>query len=434
MTSARTQFPIRERHGATGADDASGAGEPAPGFTRPGTTPGPMLPRVLGTYEGDRPGPLTIIVAGVHGNEGRGVEAARWVLADLDERRPPFRGRLVALTGNRTALAAGVRHIDRDMNRAFPYGLSEIRAGEDGWPPILQPIADSVEARERDGLLDAIREHAMTADPDEEAIVIDLHTFSSDGPPFCVFADTIRNRRFSEAWPLPRILGLAEEVPGTLIEYLTAAGFIAIVVETGRHDDPRSARLHEASVRLALVRAGHVDAAAMPGLDEDRAALAAATTGLPRQLDVQHRQPVAPDDGFVMRPGWANFDRVAGSDELADTSDGPVRAPRGGRMLLPLYQSQGSDGFFIARPIGGIWLALSDLLRRLGVPKLAGMLPGVHRHESRPNALVADRSIARWLAVDVFHLLGFRRLASDGRRLEVARRQHDRRRPSRLRP
>ena len=39
---------------------------------------------------------------------------------------------------------------------------------------------------------------------------------------------------------------------------------------------------------------------------------------------------------------------------LADNTNGTVRAPVSGRLLMPLYQKQGDDGFFIVteRQIG----------------------------------------------------------------------------------
>jgi len=360
------------------------------------------------------------------------VEAVQRVFRDLAAGDAPFRGTAVAILGNAAAYARGRRFIDSDLNRAFAFDLIEDEAIGPLPVPRLRRL-EGAEASEREAVLAVIREHVAELSPGDEAVVIDLHTFSGDGPPFCVFADTLRNRDFAAGWPLPRILGLPEEVPGTLAEYVTDAGLIGVVVETGRHDDPRSALLHEAVIRRTLVHAGHVVEGVLAPAGEDERLLAEAVHGLPRQLDVQHRHPVKPADGFRMRPGWANFDVVGRHEPLADDEAGPVLAPRHGRMLLPLYQEQGADGFFIARPIGGIWLAASRWLRRLGIARVATLLPGVRRHERRPLALVVDRRIARWLALDVFHLLGFRRVASDRRRIVVARRLHDRRPPARMR-
>lgn len=397
---------------------------------RPDAPSPPRSPRVLAEHRGEAPGPLTIFVAAIHGNEPRGVEAVRRVFGDLAARRPRFRGTAVAILGNREAFVRGRRFVDSDLNRAFTFDLVDEEG--DGFVPRLRRL-EGTEAREREELLAAIREHVAALPEGAEAAVVDLHTFSGDGPPFCVFADTLRNRDFAAAWPLPRILGLPEEVPGTLAEFVTDAGLVGVVVETGRHDDPRAADLHAAVIRRTLEHAGHVGPGVLAEPGADVARLAEAVRGLPRQLDVQHRHPVDPEDRFRMRPGWATFDPVARGEVVADDARGEVASPRRGRMLLPLYQELGADGFFIARPIGERWLALSRWMRRLGVASAATLLPGVRHHERRPLALVVDRRIARWLALDVFHLLGFRRVASDRRRIVVSRRLHDRRPPPRMR-
>jgi succinylglutamate desuccinylase len=52
-------------------------------------------------------------------------------------------------------------------------------------------------------------------------------------------------------------------------------------------------------------------------------------------------------DQFKMRPGYINFQRIQQQEHLADDITGPIYAPMNGLILMPLYQSKGSDGFFI---------------------------------------------------------------------------------------
>jgi hypothetical protein len=78
---------------------------------------------------------------------------------------------------------------------------------------------------------------------------------------------------------------------------------------------------------------------------------------------------------------------------------------------MPLYQGQGSDGFFIVRPVHAVWLRVSAIVRRLPVHHLLAWLPGVARHPTLPDSFVIDTHRARWLALQVFHLLGFKRAA-----------------------
>ena len=48
-----------------------------------------------------------------------------------------------------------------------------------------------------------------------------------------------------------------------------------------------------------------------------------------------------------------------------------------GGIVMPLYQKHGSDGFFLAREFGGLWLRLSAALRRLRIDRIAQWLDEV---------------------------------------------------------
>ena len=111
---------------------------------------------------------------------------------------------------------------------------------------------------------------------------------------------------------------------------------------------------------------------------------------------------------------------------LAVDREGPVTAPQSGLLLMPLYQRQGDDGFFIVRKVAPAWLKLSTVLRRLRLERGLHLLPGVRRHPELAGSFLVDRRVARFLALDLFHLLGFRRLGpATGRWLVMTRRPHD---------
>jgi hypothetical protein len=94
-------------------------------------------------------------------------------------------------------------------------------------------------------------------------------------------------------------------------------------------------------------------------------------------------------------------------------------------ILMPLYQKLGDDGFFLAREFKRVWLNLSAVLRRLRVGNYMHVLPGV-RHDARNNdVLVINTRIARLLPLQIFHLLGFRKLRWVDNNLVVSRRAYD---------
>ena len=100
-----------------------------------------------------------------------------------------------------------------------------------------------------------------------------------------------------------------------------------------------------------LAAAGLIQEAEFPEVAEAREALRAMAAGLPRLLEIKHRHPVALGDGFLMHPGFENFEPVSAGRLLAQDVRGDVRSPESGRLLLPLYQAQGDDGFFLIREL-----------------------------------------------------------------------------------
>lgn len=398
------------------------------------TTPGSVAPhtqteRLIGVRPAGpaQPGPTTIFLAGLHGNEPAGVVALERVLRGLERTGISPAGRVAGIRGNLPALAQAQRFVDTDLNRAFRYRLEH-----DGSAVLTPSSGDaSAERAELRAILDAARSLVERRDPGHEVFVVDLHTFSADGPPFVIFADTLRNRSLARCLPVPFLLGLAEQIRGTASDFFTAVGCVSVVVESGRHDDPRSVELFERAIRLVLVHAGNVPPETFD-VEADRRALREATRAVPAFLDVQLRHALEPTHRFRMRSGYPNFAMVHAGEHVADDGDRPVYAERTGRILLPLNQTLGEEGYFIGREISGVWLGLSWILRRLHVDAIAPLLPGVSRHPTEPQTLRVDTRVARFLAADVFHLLGFRRWRMEDGVVVVSRRAHDLRRPARI--
>ena len=253
-------------------------------------------------------------------------------------------------------------------------------------------------------------------------MVVDLHTTSAAGPPFVCFGDTLRNRRLAMALPLPALLGIEELIDGALVGYCTERGHVGISVEAGQHLAPDAAERHVAAIWLLLVAGRCLPARAVPELASQRALLSLASAGCPRVVEVLHRHVVSPKDEFQMLPGFASFTRVAKDQVIARDVNGPVRAPHDGALLMPRYQAQGEDGFFLAREVSPVWLKLSEVLRRAGATRLIPYLPGVRRDPREPRWLVIDRRVARTHVAEVMHLFGYRRRGSSADRPVFSRR------------
>ena len=301
-----------------------------------------VRPRLIAHGRGETPGPMLIVIGGLHGNEPSGVEAMGRVAATLDPERLPLRGDVVMLAGNVRALARGVRFVDHDLNRGWTgERLAGLRASD---------TVEALDAEDYEQLeLAEALEQALAA-ARGPAYLIDLHATSAEGIPFAMCRDTGEVRRFAGAFPLTLVLGMLEAVDGTLASYL-GKHCIAVAVEGGQNSNPASTRNHEAVIRLALAAAGIAEERHLPTVAEDRQVLAGARGDLPRVLHVHHRHAIAPDDRFRMEPGFANIQRVAANELLARDREGEIRAPGEGFILLPLYQTMGDDGFFLGREV-----------------------------------------------------------------------------------
>jgi succinylglutamate desuccinylase len=50
-----------------------------------------------------------------------------------------------------------------------------------------------------------------------------------------------------------------------------------------------------------------------------------------------------------MKKGYRNFQEIAQNEILATDKNGVIKAPYDCRILMPLYQKQGNDGFFLVK-------------------------------------------------------------------------------------
>ena len=372
----------------------------------------PTFRRELGTYDRGAAGPTLIVLAGIHGNEPAGVLAVQRVLGRLQEQEAPLRGRISALAGNLRALGRGVRYLQRDLNRQW---LPDAVAGLLARDPALDGDEDR-EQRELLGLFERLLQRA--AGP---VVFVDLHTSSADGPPFICLADTIDNRRAALATGVPLILGIEETIDGASLEWWSQRGVVNFAVEGGQHGAPTTVANHEALLWLLLAELGML---ADDQLDVApfRRHLEQVTRSLPPVVEIVHRHAITAADEFRMQPGFVNFQRVRKGELLATDRRGELRAPYDCRVLLPLYQPQGDDGYFLARDVRPFWLGVAALVRRLRLDALVRWLPGVRRDPQEPNTIVIDRRVARWFVTEVFHLLGYRRERLQGTKVSFSRR------------
>ncbi len=308
---------------------------------------------LLGWVKGRLDGPLLLCIGGLHGNEPAGVKALEEVVGKLSARRDRMAGDFVAAAGNVPALAAGRRFLAYDLNRAWTP--SRIGAGR-----LAGEVPEDLEMAR---LLKLIRQ--LSQRRRGPGFVLDIHTTSSAGGAFTTTTDFLANRRFAQAIPAPLVLGLGEHIEGTLIGYLDGFGYTTTVFECGQHQEEEARGRAAAAVWLAVCAAGLLEEAEVPEAGRGFRMLERACRKFPKVVEMRYRHAIREDDHYRSRPGLRNFQPVGAGDVLGDDRWGEVAAPEDGRLLMPLYQEQGEDGFFLVRESDGA-RPVADTLRESG--------------------------------------------------------------------
>ncbi len=290
---------------------------------------------MIGHVVGKTPGPLMLLAGGLHGNETAGVVATERVFEQLDA--SSLRGEVVGLRGNLSALAAQRRFIDYDLNRCWTddhLRLLRLEGAEN-------QSSEDAEAR---ALLNWIDRYKDTEHPTK--VLVDLHTTSAQRGSFVIVPAGYAHHPAVEALHIPIVTGMEDFLPGTLMVHAVQEGFVSFAFEGGQIGSAEAIDLHEAGIWSML------DALDMVSWPEDyqerhQQLLARCARELPRRVVAKSMHTIAEAAGFKMNPGYFNFKPINRGEVVAHDKDGPIVSPQEGMIFMPLYQKEGSDGFFI---------------------------------------------------------------------------------------
>ena len=308
------------------------------------------LPRVIGKYTGTKRGPLMIAIGGMHGNEPAGVKALdlMFKMLEVEPITNPiftFRGRILGLRGNLRAMAAGKRFIVKDLNRQWTTeNVARIKNS-------------SVEALDSEDLeikeLLSVIEAEIEAYRPEKIVVLDLHTTTAFGGIFSIPTHDPESLRIAVELHAPVIKGLLKGIKGTSLHYFNSENFgvdtVAVCFESGQHNEELSinraiAALTNCMRTIGCVKGEHVE-------NQHDSLLIEYSKGLPKIAELITVHNILPGDQFKMAPNFKNFQKVKKGEVLAFDQQGPIEAMDDGRILMPLYQKQGDDGFFLIRSL-----------------------------------------------------------------------------------
>lgn len=365
--------------------------------------------RVIGRIHGPEKGPTLIFIGGIHGNEPSGVKALYRLFDTWQDQRQHLKGTIYGLAGNLKALAAGVRYIDRDLNRMWtPEKVNSSQTSLD---------IEDLELQELYRVIQNILETETGP-----FYFFDLHTTSGKTQPFLTVNDSLLNRNYTQQYPLPIVLGIEEFLDGPLLSYINQLGYVAFGFEAGQHQDPEALENQIAFCQLTLHYTGvlQLDTVQLNRLEER---LSPHHPIQAHFYEIIHRYAIPQGKDFIMDPGFENFDAIETLQPLAYAGPDRITTPMSGHIFMPLYQGKGDDGFFVVQSIPERFLRWSATLRKYRTDRLLALLPGVNWVGENRESLMVDLRIARFFTKKIFHLLGYRSRQVDGDHLRMTNRE-----------
>ena len=356
------------------------------------------IDRLIGHIKGIQSGPTLIFTGGIHGNEPSGVFALQKVIQEVEEKNIPLKGNIFAISGNLLALEKGNRFENQDLNRLWTSErMKHLYEGN-----VDEKNVDEVQQIK---ICKIIKEILKTES--EPFYFMDLHTTSSETIPFLTVNDSLLNRKYTKQYPVPIVLGIEEQLDGPLLSYINELGYVAFGYEGGQHDDLSSIENHIAFIYLSLVFTGCIK---KEDIDFNHYYELLAKTSIDSRefYEIFYHYKIKKNESFKLNPGFFNFQKLKKNQILATTDGKNIKALKKGRMLMPQYQSQGDDGFFMIRKIHPIYLNLSITIRKMHIDHILPLLPGVRWLSSEKTALIVNRKIAWIFAKQFFHLMGYR--------------------------
>jgi succinylglutamate desuccinylase len=326
--------------------------------------------RIIGERSGSVHGPLLVVLTQIHGNEPAGFYAVQDVFNKIDEeylKKPhfDFRGKLLGLVGNLAAAKKSVRYIDTDLNRLWTQdNVKRITST----PKEDLTVVEEIQLKE---ILEIIHEQIETYKP-ERVVVLDLHTTTAFGGIFVIPTKETKSREIGLAIQAPVLHGFLDDLKGTVLHHFTQENYkdidlTSICFESGQHNSSDSIGHAVSAIIQCFMSIGgfypdDVETKHEQLLTQD-------ADKLPKEALLIYSHKIMEGDNFSMRRNkiYGNFDKVSEGELLATDRHGEIRAKCDGLILMPLYQKQGNDGFFIIKDVSD---SASRLNRKIPITTL----------------------------------------------------------------
>ena len=262
---------------------------------------------------GNEPGTVSMILAGVHGDEVCGVAALATLIPQLSIQK----GEVIIAYGNARAIAANTRYTEANLNRMFKpdeqLTNDEKRSYE---------YARAQELKQLIGQADSL---------------LDVHaSYVPESKSFIICEDNAKDI----AQYLPgelMVSGFDAVEPGGTDYYMNAIGKIGICLECGYLGEEKSTQIAIEGISLFLQARGHVSGTQTA---QKRSHI--------RMYDLYFTKT----DSFKLTKKYADFDKIAKGELIGRDGATEVRAERDSIILFARdVQSQGEEAFLLGEYI-----------------------------------------------------------------------------------
>lgn len=296
-----------------------------------------MEERIIGNYTSNEKGPLLFVTAGVHGNEPSGVQALEKVFKELNKTKPEIKGRIVGVMGNTAALKKDQRFIDEDLNRTWTE------------ENVKKENPDSHEQREMHEIIKVLEKY-----PENDftkRYFLDCHTTSSASLPYISVQQVNDNDEWAHRFPGYKVRGFSDIVYGAIDHYMSRTGLTGFVFEAGQHTSKESIENHEGMIWLALKEACGLELEKLSGHPQCVEQFTVKNAPEEKTFEIVYRHEIKEEDDFKMEPGYKNFQKIKKGELLATSNGKEIKSEWDAYIFMPLYQSQGNDGFFVIEEV-----------------------------------------------------------------------------------